>query len=251
VVKQKIWLQFYQPLMKSFLSDVDVIAATSPNYVDTSPVLKQFPEKTRIIPIGIDKKNYPVPSPERLAQWQAKFNTPFFLFIGNLRYYKGISFLMEAAKTVEAPIVIVGSIKTGGSQLAEQRAKHNYSNLHFLDEISEEDKTALLMLCYGLVMPSHLRSEAFGIALLEGAMFGKPLISCEIGTGTTYVNMANETGLVVPPADSKALAQAMQCLLANPSTARAMGLQAEYRFNTLFTADKMAESYLQLYQDIL
>jgi rhamnosyl/mannosyltransferase len=158
---------------------------------------------------------------------------------------------MEAAKTVEAPIVIVGSIKTGGAQLAEQRAKHNYSNLHFLDEISEEDKTALLMLCYGLVMPSHLRSEAFGIALLEGAMFGKPLISCEIGTGTTYVNMANETGLVIPPADSKALAQAMQCLLANPSTARAMGLQAEYRFNTLFTADKMAESYLQIYQDLL
>ena len=60
---------------------------------------------------------------------------------------------------------------------------------------------ALLALSYAILFPSHLRSEAFGISLLEGAMFGKPLISSEIGTGTTYINIDGKTGVVVPPSD--------------------------------------------------
>jgi len=62
------------------------------------------------------------------------------------------------------------------------------------------------------VFPSYLRSEAFGISLLEDAMYGKPMISREIGTGTTYINIGGETGLVVPPSDSMALRQAMSYL---------------------------------------
>ena len=69
----------------------------------------------------------------------------------------------------------------------------------------EDDKVALINLCYAVVFPSHLRSEAFGISLLEGAMYGKPLISSEIGTGTSHINIDGETGLVVPPNDPVAL----------------------------------------------
>ena len=67
-------------------------------------------------------------------------------------------------------------------------------------------------LCFAVLFPSHLRSEAFGISLLEGAMYGKPLISSEIGTGTTYINIDKETGLVVPPSDPIALREAMDFL---------------------------------------
>ena len=40
-------------------------------------------------------------------------------------------------------------------------------------------------------------------------MCGKPMISCELGTGTSYVNKAGETGLVVPPSDPARLAEAI------------------------------------------
>ena len=79
----------------------------------------------------------------------------------------------------------------------------------FLGAIPDEDKVALLTLCYGVVFPSHLRAEAFGVSLLEGAMFGKPMISSEIGTGTSHVNVGGVTGLVVPPGDSAALRAAL------------------------------------------
>ena len=116
---------------------------------------------------------------------------------------------------------------------------------------SDEDKVALLELCYAVVFPSYLRSEAFGISLLEGAMYGKPLISSEIGTGTCFININGETGRVVKPADSERLRQAMTYLWENPAKAAEMGQRAELRYWQLFTADQMVTNYLELYNDLI
>jgi len=121
----------------------------------------------------------------------------------------------------------------------------------FVGALDEQDKAALLMLCYAVSFPSHLRSEAFGMSLLEGAMYGKPMISSEIGTGTTYVNVDGETGLVVPPSDPVALRAAMRTLWDNPELARAMGRRAEQRFEELFTAETMARNYTELYRELV
>jgi rhamnosyl/mannosyltransferase len=108
----------------------------------------------------------------------------------------------------------------------------------------------LLTLCYGIVFPSHLRSEAFGISLLEGAMFGKPMISSEIGTGTTFINIGGETGLVVPPSDPVALRQAMRYLWDHPEQAALMGQRAAVRYAQHFTAGQMVQSYVALYREL-
>lgn len=101
-----------------------------------------------------------------------------------------------------------------------------------------------------MVLPSHLRAEAFGVSLLEGAMFGKPMISSEIGTGTSFVNIDKETGLVVSPSNSKSLAAAMDYLWKNPSEAMEMGWRAEERYWNLFTAEKMVKNYIKIYQEL-
>jgi rhamnosyl/mannosyltransferase len=136
-------------------------------------------------------------------------------------------------------------------ELKKQADTLGVRNVHFLGAVSEEDKVALISLSYGIVFPSHLRSEAFGIALLEGAMYGKPMISSEIGTGTTFVNIAGETGIVVPPSDSFALRTAMQYLWDHPIEAARMGKNAEARYFKYFTADNMVKSYVNLYQSLL
>lgn len=102
-----------------------------------------------------------------------------------------------------------------------------------------------------MVFPSHLRSEAFGISLLEGAMFGKPMISSEIGTGTSYINIHGETGLVVAPSNPQAFREAMRSLWENPQRATEMGRRAEARYRKLFTADEMGQKWAQLYQELL
>jgi len=249
IVRQKRWLRLYQPLKHRFLDSVDAIVAASPNYLESSNVLARYRDKARVITYGLDKTTYPNVEPCRLAHWRARVGPKFFLFVGVLRYYKGLHVLLEAAKGLDYPIVIVG---TGPEEAAlkEQAARLGLKHVMFTGALDEADKAALLSLCYGLAFPSHLRSEAFGISLLEGAMYGKPMISCEIGTGTTYINRDGDTGLVVPPSDPAALRGAMQKLWDEPELARRMGARAGQRYEELFTSEQMAASYTDLYKEL-
>lgn len=250
VIRQKRLLMLYRPLRQRFLASVDRIVATSPNYLASSDVLDKFSEKVSVIPIGLDKSAYPGPTSDRVEYWRERLGDKFFLFVGVIRYYKGLHILVEAARGTDYPIIIVGAGPIE-NELKEQAAQLGVHNIQFLGHLPEEDKVSLLMLCYGVVFPSHLRAEAFGISLLEGAMYGKPMISSEIGTGTTFVNINGETGLVVPPGDPIALRQAMKELWDNPDRAAAMGVQAEMRYREYFTADRMVHAYVDLYSDLL
>lgn len=250
IVKQKTLLKLYQPLMNRFLSSVDCIVASSPNYAQSSPVLSRFRDKVEIIPYGLDRATYPVVPEARLDFWRSRVGSKFFLFVGALRYYKGLDYLLDAAKISGLPVVILG----GGhqeSELKEQAGRLGLANVHFLGGLDDEDKAALLTLCYAFVFPSHLRSESFGISLLEAAMYGKPLISCEIGSGTTFINIAGETGLVVPPRDSGALASAMLTLSNAPERAQAFGENAQRRYSEVFSAQSMVSAYAAIYRRLL
>lgn len=250
IVRQKTLLRLYQPLKQRFLSSVDAIVATSPNYMASSPVLERYRDKTRIITYGLDQSTYPQPDPARLAYWRERVGPKFFLFVGVLRYYKGLHVLLEAVAGTSYPVVIVGA-GPEEERLKAQASSLGLNNVLFVGPVGEDDKVALLTLCYALVFPSHLRSEAFGISLLEGAMYGKPMISCDIGSGTTYINIDGETGLVAPPSDPRALRATLRTLWDNPDLAREMGAGAAARFEEVFTASQMASSYNALYQELV
>lgn len=250
IIRQKSLLTLYKPLQSCFLSSVDRIIATSPNYIRTSRVLSRYRNKCTVIPIGVDRENYPDPAPERLRYWSNVIGRKFFLFVGVLRYYKGLHILIDAARYVDCPIVIAGAGPIEG-ELKAQAQRLGLANIHFLGHVSDQDKSCLMSLCYGVVFPSHLRSEAFGISLLEGAMFGKPLISSEIGTGTSYINIHEETGLVVQPADSSLLAEAMNRLILDVHLAESLGKNAKIRYETLFRSEAMCDSYINIYREIL
>ncbi|NMZ65633.1 glycosyltransferase [Pseudomonas oryzihabitans] len=250
IIKQKNLLMLYRPLMRAFLNSVDHIVATSPNYLKSSDYLSDYQEKVSIIPIGLDPSTYPKPSENKISYWQNLYSDRYFLFVGALRYYKGLEFLIDALKCVSYPVLIVG-VGPLEATLKEKAKKLKIKNLFFLGKVSDEDKVALLKNCYALIFPSHLRSEAFGISLLEAAMYGKPAISCEIGTGTSYVNIGNETGLVVNPGDPLAIKNAMDYLWNHPVQAAEMGLKAKYRFEEKFHVDIMVKSYSSLYKSLV
>ena len=250
IIKQKYLLKLYTPLMNCFLSSVGHIVATSPNYLKTSNVLPRFNYKTSVISIGIDKGTYPEAPQTTVKYWRDRFGERFFLFVGVIRYYKGLHILIEAAQNSDYPIVIVGAGPVQ-SELISHAAKLGLRNLYFVGYLPAEDKVALLELCYAVIFPSHLRSEAFGVSLLEGAMYGKPLISSEIGTGTSFINIDSESGIIVPPSDPNALRQAMDYLWNNKQEAKIMGERAEARYWKLFTGKRMAESYVELYRKLM
>lgn len=248
IIKQQTLLKLYRPLMSCFMRSVDHIVATSPNYLATSAVLGQYRDKVSVIPIGLDPG--PGASAERLAYWRARCGQRFFLFVGALRYYKGLHILLDAMAGVDYPLLIIGAGPIEHELKAQAQAL-GLRHVQFLGALPDADKCALLQLCHAVVFPSHLRSEAFGISLLEGAMHGKPMLSSEIGTGTSYINIHGETGLVVPPSDPPALRQAMTLLWQDAALAQACGARARARYQQCFTASRMVARYAELYRQLL
>jgi len=250
IVRQRALLRVYRPLMHRFLARAGQIVATSNNYLATSPDLGAYAGRVEVVALGLDETTYPALCQERVAHWRNEVGESFFLFIGVLRYYKGLEFLLEAAENASFRIVIVGSGPTE-KQLRSLARKKRLNNVEFLGFVDDIDKRALLELCRAVVFPSHLRAEAFGISLLEAAMYGKPMVSSEIGTGTSYVNINNVTGIVVPPEDPVALRRAMDTLLRQHELAKRLGNAARRRFEMLFTAERMGKQYRDLYERLL
>ena len=87
--------------------------------------------------------------------------------------------------------------------------------------------------------------------MLEGALHGKPLISTEIGSGTSYVNNHGVTGLVIPPSDPRSLREAMETIANDKNLAKEMGNNARKRYELLFTGSLMGEKYAALYRKIV
>jgi rhamnosyl/mannosyltransferase len=81
-------------------------------------------------------------------------------------------------------------------------------------------------------------------------MLGRPMISCEIGTGTSYINIDGETGRVVPPDDPNALAAAMEEIAHDGELAARWGVAGRTRFLQKFTAERMGAAYTSLYFEI-
>lgn len=248
VVRQGALDKLYAPLRACLLGAADRIVATSPAYARTSPVLARHAAKTRYIPLALaDCAGSDAALRER---WRQEVGDDFFLFVGVLRYYKGLHFLIEALPSIGAKVVIVGDGPLA-NDLQAQAAGLDAANVRFLGCLPDADKLALLELCRGVVFPSHLRSEAFGVTLLEGARAGKPLISCEIGTGTSWVNLHDETGLVVPPADPAALAAAINRLHADETLCRRLGAGARARWEAHFRPPVVGRAYADLYRELV
>jgi glycosyltransferase involved in cell wall biosynthesis len=255
IVRQRYLGEVYGPLMRRTLGSMAAVVATSPTYAQTSPVLTQVvaPERVRMIPLGIKDFCTAVPDPAEEARLLGRFQLPkgpFLLALGVLRHYKGLHTLVQAANKIRGTLVIAGSGPEGPA-LKKLAAESGVTNIVFTGQVTEAEKVALLRNCWALVLPSHLRSEAFGMVLVEASMFGKPMICCEVASGTSYVNVHGTTGLVVPPEAPDNLADACNTLLADEVRAREMGAQARTRYENLFSGAALGRAYSALYRDVV
>src|SRR5258707_13421546 len=100
---------------------------------------------------------------------------------------------------------------------------------------------ALYQACDVFVLPSIERSEAFGIVQLEAMAAGRPVVSCDVGTGVAWVNQNEVTGLVVPPRDPDRLAAALNRLLDDPALRERLGQAGRERVRKEFTLARMVE----------
>lgn len=250
IVRQRALEKVYAPLRKLFYRKVSRFVATSPNYVESSHVLQGLAREPEVIPLGLSEDSYPPATAGALQTVRERYGDNFFLFVGVLRYYKGLHNLVKAASINRLPVVIAGDgpERENLEALAEELGA---TSIRFAGHVSYDIKQALFRRSRAVVFPSNERSEAFGVTLLEGQLNSKPLITCEIGTGTSYVNEDGKTGIVVPPNNPVALSRAMVELHEDPARAKNMGDAAKSRMDSLFNGDKVGEAYHELYCQLL
>jgi glycosyltransferase involved in cell wall biosynthesis len=158
---------------------------------------------------------------------------------------KGVIYALEAfqqimARFPKAHLVIAGDGPLRSS--LEQAARTAGDRVRFL---GWRDDTARVMAAFDLfLMPSLW--EGFGLAALEAMAQRVPVIASRVSSLPEIITHG-ETGLLVPPRDSRALAQALTSLLEDRALRQHMGLLAEDRVETQFGAAQMIDQTLRIY----
>ncbi|MGI5819686.1 MAG: glycosyltransferase family 4 protein [Armatimonadota bacterium] len=111
------------------------------------------------------------------------------------------------------------------------------------------DARRIMMAMDVVVLPS-VAIEGLGIALIEGAFVGKPVVGSD-APGIREALVDGSTGLLAPPGDAEALAGAIGQILENPTLAREMGRRGQERAESMFTLDHMVSRAEELYRRLL
>lgn len=250
VIRQRNVLRLYRPLLWQVLRRADRIIATSPQYVRSSPYLSRVAHKCEVVPLGVSIDRFTRPDRAGAASLRSQHPGSLLLFVGRLRYYKGLDYLMDALRDVEATLLVVGS---GPMEAKWRRYAESLpwsQRIVFCGDVPDERLPAYYQACDVFVLPASERSEAFGAVQIEAMAAGKPVVSTELGTGTSFVNRDGETGVVVPAQDPRALASAINRLLGDDDLRRRMGEAGHNRAQAEFAEDVMVDRVIEVYRSV-
>jgi glycosyltransferase involved in cell wall biosynthesis len=175
---------------------------------------------------------------------------PRILFAGRDLFRKGFSTLIDAfnlllKKTSNAELVVVGDEYRHSLRWAKKRCRR--LPVRFLGGLSPKELHQEIIQADVVVLPSY--TEAFGIVLLEAQALGIPVIGTRVG-GIPETMAEKETGMLVPPFDPGALADAMRQLLTDPGKRQIMGGQGTEWVAKKFSPSQMADTLFDVYQSV-
>lgn len=255
IVRQAWAMRLYGPFLRAFLRRCDAIMPTSPVLTQQSPVLRDFADKCIPVPLGMPLAPF-ARTPETAAQVREikrrHKGFPLLVFLGKLRYYKGIQFAISALRSLpHVQLLLIGEGPEEPKLRALAAELQLSDRVHFLGELPDEEVIPHLQAADLFVLPSHLPSEAFGLSQVEAMACGAPVVCCNLPTGVPYVNQDGVTGRVVPPADDEALAAAIRDLLADSNLRFRMGEAALRRAHSEFSQEAMCRRVGDVYRKVL
>jgi glycosyltransferase involved in cell wall biosynthesis len=185
-----------------------------------------------------------------LAEFGIPENAFVVGFAGNIRPVKGVDVLLRSAhllpQSSDIHFLLVGEVRQKKiEELARDAGIRD--RIHFTG--FRKDAPALMEACDLFVMPS-LEREGLPRALLEAMALGLPAVVTDVG-GMPEVIVDNENGLIVPPSDPQALAEAIECLAHDPKRCAELGEHARERVVTHFNINTTIEQTMALYEDVL
>jgi glycosyltransferase involved in cell wall biosynthesis len=201
-------------------------------------------DRVHVIPIGA--YNF-------YTQWAVnnqpeKPNT--LLFFGRIWGYKGLQYLIEAEPLISQAVPDVRIIIAGQGESIDKyrRIMVNPDRFEIHDRFIPNNEVATFFQQASLVILPYVEASQSGIAAIAYA-FEKPIVATRVG-GLPDVVRDGITGLLVPPADARSLAQAIIRLLKDSALRQKMGQNAKQFSEKELSWDKVAEKTLKVYQKV-
>ena len=256
---------FTNPVKKAYnavMAKGDVVIAISDFIADH--VIREYgvePGRVRVIHRGIDVDSFNPDSvsAERMIQlahsWRLPDDAPVIMLPGRLTRWKGQSVLIEAARRLartDVRVLLVGDDqgRTGyREELEQQIARIGAEGIIHLTGPCR-DMAAAYMLA-DVVVSASTDPEAFGRVAAEAQAMGRPVIATDHG-GSRETVIAGETGWLVTPRDSDALAQALRAALTMTAEERDnVAHRAIAHIRGKFTKQQMCEKTLEVYAGLI
>ena len=239
---------FYKYLADKVLAHSDAIISVSESYIYESRFLGKYRDKIIVIPNGINLEEFDIPYSKEECRDLLKLDKEknIILFVGSLHPLKGPHILLKAIPKVirknrDTLFVFVG----GGDidrykKLSEELGVREY--VKFTGYV-DKNKPFYYKASDIFVLPSFL--ECLPLVILEAMACGVPIVASKVG-GIPDVVKDGWNGLLVPPGDSEALANAIIYLLENEDIRERMGKNGRERVKN-YSWDKIAEETEKVY----
>lgn len=238
----------YGRLQRALYRRAECVIVSNPIIAGRSPIVRQA-RRVAVIPYGIELARYQTLDPvaqARVQELRAQTPGPHILFVGRFVYYKGIDVLIDAMTRCPGTLTLVGDGPLLHALRTQVAALGLEKRVRFAGRASHDDLPAYYRASDVFVLPSVAETEAYGVVQIEAMAAGVPVVSTNLPTGVPWVNQHGVTGLIVPPRDAAALADALRALIEDPSRRALFGLNGRRRAEALFSTARTVGTFKDL-----
>jgi glycosyltransferase involved in cell wall biosynthesis len=247
---------------KDCLEQADCIVATSPQEKEHMRSLVSLKGNIEIIPCGTDIERFQaLNKAEARSRLGIDLDTKLVFYVGRFDKRKGIETLVRAVgqsawkNDPRLQLVIAGGSRPGRSDgIERERIEEIVVQLglsektYFPGRVGDPELPLYYAAADVCVVPSHY--EPFGLVAIEAMASGTPVIASDVG-GLQFTVVNEKTGLLVPPKDSQAFAEAIDRVLNNPQWRDLLGKNARRRVEKQFSWNGVASQLREFYLDLI
>ncbi len=241
-----------RPVLRALARACDCTVAIS------SFTARQVEEMTGVRPVVIPYGAALEPVENLPGQPQVQEGPPRVLFAGRLIERKGLPVLLRAlARVAREREVVLDLVGEGHERPRLERLAADLGlaeRVRFHGWVSPEELDRLYRACTVFVLPSvvdsHGDTEGLGVVLIEALRYRKPVIGSDVG-GIPDIVEDGVSGLLVPPGDPEALAQALRRVLDDPALARRLGEDGFQYVAQKFAWERIADEVAALYRSLV
>jgi D-inositol-3-phosphate glycosyltransferase len=212
------------------------------------------PEKVSVIPPGVDLSRFRPMSQQQSRDYLGYGEGKNILFVGRLEPLKGLDILFKAVASLENTRDITLNV-VGGDENSQEKDRLQElasrmqltDSIRFIGSVSQDELPVHYNAADVCVLPSHY--ESFGLAALEAAACGRPVVASEVG-GLPMIVKSGSTGFLVPSKQSDVMAERLCELLGDDMLRSRMGTAAREHAETLGW-ERSADSLLAGYRELI